>query len=180
MIDVGASGAQAELPFSLYDDSTGAPVTGHSWVDAGGGLTAELQLRVPAGSYTNSTIANIVEWGNGQYALQLTSGETATAGKVAIYISISGVSAQFGPEEIRSSSTATAVRDAILDYSHDTGLTIRGFFRRLDALAAGKATGLRGTIARYFMRDGTTEAIEATQDTSLGTRAAADVSGTEP
>jgi hypothetical protein len=82
-------------------------------------------------------------------------------------------------QDLVAGPTATQIRDAILDYSHDTGLTIKGFFRRLDALAAGKATGLRGTVARYFMRDGTTEAIEATQDVSLGTRQAADVTGSE-
>lgn len=76
-------------------------------------------------------------------------------------------------------AAANTIRDAILNFSHDSGLTIKGFFRRLDALAAGKASGLIGTVAKFYMRDGDTEAISAAQDTDAGTRGAANISGSE-
>jgi hypothetical protein len=78
-----------------------------------------------------------------------------------------------------ATDAATELVAAFMAFSHDTGLTIKGAFRRLDALVAGKATGLRSAVASYFMRDGTTEAIEAVQDSLQGTRAAADVTGSE-
>lgn len=179
MIDVGASGALAELPFSLYNDTTGAPVIGHTFVDAGGGLTAEVKLRLPAGTFANSTIANIVEWGNGQYALQLTAGQTVTAGKVSIYVLVTGCSANYSPEEIKASNTAANIVAALMAYEHDTGATFLGLCNRLDALIAGKATGLRGALARYYMRDGATVAISAVQDVGSGTRATGDITGSE-
>ncbi len=82
-------------------------------------------------------------------------------------------------QSITAGVTTTTIRDAILNYSHDTGLTIKGAFRRMDAVLAGKATGLRSTIARFFMRDGTTVAVEATQDVANGTRATPTITGSE-
>ncbi len=76
--------------------------------------------------------------------------------------------------------TAGEIVDALMDFSHDTGVTMLGLFRRLEATISGKATGLRSTVARFFMRDGTTPATQATQDTDAGTRVVADVSGSEP
>lgn len=78
-----------------------------------------------------------------------------------------------------ATAAANTIRDAFLNFSHDTGVTIKGAIRRLDALATNKATGLKGALARYFMRDGTTAAISAAQDTAAGTRGAADVTGSE-
>ncbi len=78
-----------------------------------------------------------------------------------------------------TSTAANTIINTLMAFSHDTGLTIKGFFRRLDAMAAGKATGLKSAIARFFMRDGTTSAIQANQDVAAGTRSAADVSGSE-
>lgn len=179
MIAIGASGAQAEIPFSLYDDTTGLPVTGHTFVDVGSGFTAEVKVRIPGGAFANTTIANIVEWGNGQYALQLTAGQTASAGKVSIYVSISGISAQYGPEEIREGATADDFVTALMAFSHDTSATVLGLLKRLEALVSGKATGLKGPLARFYLRDGTTVAIEAVQDVAAGTRATADISGSE-
>lgn len=168
-IDVGASGSQAEIPFSLYDDATGAPVTGRVWI------AGDVKVRLPGVAYANATVGNIVEWGNGQYALQLTAGQTANPGKASIYVSVAGMSAQYGPEEIRLDPVA-----ALMAFSHDTGLTVMGLFRRLDALAAGKATGLNSALASYYRRDGSTKAIDAVQDTTAGTRSTGTVTGSEP
>lgn len=180
MIDVGASGAQAEIPFSLFDSTTGLPVLSHVFVNAGAGLTAEVKVRLPGGSFTNTTIANIVEWGNGQYALQLTALQTANPGKVSIYVVVSGATANYSPEELKVSNAPANVIAALMAYSHDTGVTFHGLLTRLEALANGKATGLRGTTARYFKRDGVTVAINAVQDVASGTRATGDVTGSEP
>lgn len=173
MIDVGASGAQAEIPFSLYDTTTGAPILAHSF------SAGEVKVKLPGVAYANATVGNIVEWGNGQYVLQLTALETANPGKVSIYISIAGIAAEYGPEEIRA-STINDIIAALMAYEHDTGATFLGLLNRLDALVAGKATGLRGTLARYYMRDGTTVAIEAVQDVATGTRATGTITGSEP
>jgi hypothetical protein len=172
MIDVGASGAQAEIPFSLFDNTTGAPVTGHAWI------AGEVKVRVPGGSFVNATIGNIVEWGNGQYALQLTALQTASPGKVSIYVLVTGAQADYGPEEIKS-SVATDIVAALMAHEHDTGASFEGLCIRLDALIAGKATGLNAPFARYFKRDGTTAAIVAAQDTAAGTRGTGDISGSE-
>lgn len=75
--------------------------------------------------------------------------------------------------------TAANVVDALMAYSHDTGVTVKGFLRRVDAMAAGKATGLRGGLAKYFRRGGVLVAISAIQDVLTGTRNEADVTQSE-
>lgn len=82
MILLGASGAQAEITFSLT--VAGSPVTGKVW------STGELKLRLPGGTYANATVANIVEYGLGKYAVQLTSSETANPGVAAIEVNVAG------------------------------------------------------------------------------------------
>lgn len=87
-IIVGETDATArEVPFHLADSTNPlTPITGHVWVDAGGGITAEVRVYVPGGSgYVNATIANIVEKGYGDYALQLTGSQVAGKGKAYVY-----------------------------------------------------------------------------------------------
>lgn len=79
---------------------------------------------------------------------------------------------------IRTNSADTIIT-TLMAYSHDTGLTILGAFRRMDAVLSGKATGLKGVLARFFMRDDATAAVSAVQDTNAGTRDAASVTGSE-
>lgn len=117
-----------------------------------------------AGSWAGDTAANVADavW------------DESRAGHV--------IAGSFG-EGVVVSSLVTAAQDMIVDsimaYSHDTGVTVRGAFRRMDAFVAGKATGLRSAIARFFMRDGTTAAIQASQNVTAGTREAASVAGSE-
>lgn len=66
--------------------------------------------------------------------------------------------------------TAAQVRDAILDYSHGTGVIVRGLLERLETLAAGRWTGLRGATATGYARDGVTPVVEMAQNVPLGTR----------
>ena len=83
---------------------------------------------------------------------------------------------------VNSLATAAinAVRDGILNYSHRSGRTVRGLLRRLDALAAGKATGLLGAVVKFFAPDGTTVEMQVSQTPAAGTReTATDVSGSE-
>lgn len=74
---------------------------------------------------------------------------------------------------------ANAVRDAFLDYSHRPGRTVRGWIRRMDAVVAGRATGLRSALARFFQPDGVTEEVSAAQSPSAGTREVPDVTSSE-
>lgn len=78
MIPVGASGPSAELPFSLFNATTGNAITGHSF------QTGDVKVRVPGGTWANADTSNIVEWGNGQYGLRLTAAQTASAGPVGV------------------------------------------------------------------------------------------------
>ncbi len=64
----------------------------------------------------------------------------------------------------------TEIATAVWAVAHESGRTILGVMRRLDAVFTGKATGLRGTLATFFRSDGTTKAIEFAQDTTAGTR----------
>lgn len=174
MIDVGSSGNLAEAPFSLYDSTTLAPITGHTFV------VGEVRVRLPGGAFADADVANVTEWGHGQYGLKLTTTQTANAGQVGIYINVTGAMNDYSYVTIKAAPvSAASIVAALMAYSYDTGVTVKGLYRRLDALVAGKATGLRSTLARYFMRDGTTVAISAVQDVATGTRAVADVTGSE-
>lgn len=185
MILTGSSGAAAALPFSLVNTTTGAGKLAHAWVDAGAGLTAEFKVRLAGGAYANATISRIIEIGGGNYEYQLTAGESATAGKVYYYPNVAGhdgdlLAVRWEDVVVAAAApTAIEVRDAILNYSHDTGLTIKGAFRRMDAVLAGKATGLLGLVARYYRRDGITVAVQADQVPTLGTRQTTNVTGSE-
>jgi hypothetical protein len=63
-----------------------------------------------------------------------------------------------------------AVLAAFRAWQHDTGVTWDGMQRRLEAYISGEATGLNGTNPKYFLKDGTTAAIDATQDVDAGSR----------
>lgn len=85
-IAIGADGFVWFYLANSADPINGAPVTGH--VFAGG----EVRVCLPAGVYHDATVANIIEGGNGLYALRLDStiGETGRRGKVYLYASVAG------------------------------------------------------------------------------------------
>ena len=83
-------------------------------------------------------------------------------------------------QDIDTSAVASATVAALMAYAHDTGVTFGGLLTRLEALVSGKATGLKGAIARFFRRDGTTVAMEVPQNVANGTRATGIVSGGTP
>lgn len=177
MLKQGATGDARNVYFSLVD-STGARLTGKTGADM------VITVAVPDGSSYAAAGGTVTEVGNGDYYYLPSAGELDTTGNLMIHIepndatispfTIGAQIVGFDPGDL-----INGIVDAFMAYSHDTGLTIKGSFRRLDALLAGKATGLKGAIARFFMRDGTTAAITATQDTAAGTRSAASVTGSE-
>lgn len=176
MIAIGASGDQAELPFSIYHNMS--PVTGYTFTDNGDGTTSEVQIRLPGGVFEDVEIANIVEWGNGQYAVQLTAAQTANPGKVSIYVQIPNRTVNFFPDEIGGVST-TAIVQSIMEYSHEPGATFEGLLIRLEAFLTGKATGLNGATGKFYRRDGVTVAFEGVVDPNGGTRQASNITGSE-
>ncbi len=178
MIILGASGTGAALPFSLILTATGAGVPGHVWNDVGGGITDQFKLQLSSGrgTYSNTTIARIIEVGGGNYEYQLTAGEAAALGKVYYYPNVAlhdgdALSARW--EDIVSVPTANSIRDAILDTVLDTGRTIRGFFRRKYALDFGKVIGLNGALVTAHQSDNTTPEYTVVQDLLAGTRQSA-------
>lgn len=76
-----------------------------------------------------------------------------------------------------ASDARAAIAAAVMSYAHEAGRTVLGVLRRLDALMTGKATGLIGATVAFFRPDGTTKAIEATQDVAAGTRETASTVG---
>lgn len=105
--------------------------------------------------------------------------DTRTAAIVDGVITAAKFAADAITSTVLATSAAQKVRDSLLTYSHDTGVTVEGLFVRLDALLGGKATGLLSTLARFYRRDGVTVAFEANQNVTLGTRATATVTGSE-
>lgn len=90
---IGSSGGDLQvsvggyIPFFLPNATNpvyGSPVTGHSF------STGEVQLCLPGGSYANASTSNIIELGNGAYALLVTAGQAASRGKAFIYTNVSG------------------------------------------------------------------------------------------
>jgi hypothetical protein len=75
--------------------------------------------------------------------------------------------------------TANNVRDAILGATLRTGRTLRGHWRRMDALFFGKNTGLLGSLVTGYQPDEATEEFTAAQNTTAGTREKATVTNSE-
>jgi len=115
-IDLDSSGSASAIAFSLYNDTTGAAITGHTWNDVGAGVTDELKFSCPATrAWTNVLIANITEWGLGQYEYQPTATDTATAGAVGVRAKTSLSSLEVQWDRVVASATAASIADAVLD-----------------------------------------------------------------
>lgn len=176
-IPVGASGAQAEIPFECVDGD-GNPVEVTNWT------SHTVQVRLPGGTFAGATKANIVSWGpagvnhRGRYALQLTAGESVTAGQASIYVAAGAgeFRTYWGDETIEplASVDATAVANAILDAVLRTGWTIRGYFRKAYAWHFGKVTGMptsaAPTMVTAYQPDGSTVEFTTVMDPGAGTR----------
>jgi hypothetical protein len=103
-----------------------------------------------------------------------------TVGEAVLRVSATGME----PREIAFVVTSedpyalgTTTSTALMAYAHETGRTLLGLFRRLDALLTGKATGLLSSTATFYRADGVTKAIEATQSVGAGTRETASTVG---
>lgn len=160
LVVVSGTGVGQFRTISSYVGSTKVATVDRAWSTTPD-ATSVFELFAAGGSVDAATVASAV-W-NAVRASYATAGTFGEGVNVMTIVS----------------AAANTVRDAILNYAHDTGVTIKGAFRRMDAFTSGKATGMKGAIARFFMRDGSTAAIRATQDVSAGTRTAADVTGSE-
>jgi hypothetical protein len=159
--------------FTVYD-SDGLLASG----EAGEGAVcspagSDLQWKRATGTaYANST-GTFAHVGDGLYRYIPADAECAVAeGEAIAVIKIkkTGFSTQFIPVPILYGAD-------VLSYAHETGRSLLGVFRRLDALLTGRATGLLSSLATFYRADGATKAIEATQNTTAGTRETASTVG---
>jgi hypothetical protein len=144
VIPSGASGQAAALPFSLIVTSTGLGTAGHTFVDAGGGLTAHLKVQCPSGTpgtYVNATISRIVEIGGGNYEYQMSAGESADPGVVYYYVNVAlhdGDSLVPKWDRIVDVPTTTAITTALLEDAVVLGsYTLGDLIRLFTAVLAG-------------------------------------------
>lgn len=129
-----------------------------------------------AGAAFASITPTVTERTNGWYQLALTSSHTDTLGDFALHITGASADALDVMMQVVAYDEDSA-HLGILSYAHETSRTLLGVFRRLDAFMTGKATGLVSSLATFYRADGATKAIEATQNTSAGTRETASTVG---
>jgi hypothetical protein len=170
MILLGASGVEAEIEFRLLNDSTGAAITdkgdgGNPWNVASAGLTDELLVNLPGvGTFANCTIARIVNKGRGFYAYQLSTSESATAGKAYIDHAVSGVSA-WGQSEVIIDPADFAA--GIIDgFAIENTHTLGDLVRLMVAVLAGKVTDYTTNTHAYKSLDGSVTRVTFTTDTT--------------
>lgn len=107
MINRGASGLEAALPFSLVSSIDGTPKLAHAWNNVGGGVTDELMIRLPgAVGFDEAVITQIFELGGGDYEYRMTAFETVLAGKVYYHTNVTNYDIQRRWEDILGASTA--------------------------------------------------------------------------
>lgn len=175
MIIKGNTGSKAEVLIRLFDSTTGAAITGRVWA------TGDVKIYLPDGvAWIDATVANIVEKGRGYYALRLAAAETDVAGKILLdldTVAVPAASPHSWEDDIIDGADILA---GILSIVHDNGgpepATLGGLFYRLEALAAGKATGLNQSVVTFYGRDDSTVAMTTDQDVATGTRARGDIS----
>jgi hypothetical protein len=99
---------------------------------------------------------------------------TITSAKIAdAAITVAKVADGFITSAKLATSAINAIRDSIIGATIDGARTVKGILTRLNAFTKGKAAGLKSGTATFFMEDGTTKAMEFSQDTGAGTRVAA-------
>lgn len=120
MINRGASGLEAALPFSLVSSIDGSPKLGHTWNDIGGGFTDELMIRLPGGvGFDEATISQIAELGGGDYEYRMSGFETVLAGKVYYYCNVTNYDVQRRWEDILNVASSITSTVAALQASVD-------------------------------------------------------------
>lgn len=175
-IPVGASGAQAEIPFSVWDGD-GEPVEITDW------SSHTVQVRLPGGTFSDATKANIVSYGpaganhRGRYALQLTALESATAGQASIYVA-SGAGEfrpYWGDETIEPvAPSVSEIVAGVMAFGLGGARTVGGLLKKLYTRHFGKVTGMNSTTVTEYNADGSVMHTIA-QDTLNGNRNAASV-----
>lgn len=146
MIQQGASGAAAEVNFSMTNAS--GAVTSHSF------STGHLKVCLPGGTYVDATVGNIVSKGLGLWALRLTTGETATLGTVFVKTNVSGVfeNAQNFSDEIvpvgSGGPSAATIAAAVWAYTIEGSSSAQTYYRRMAAVLFGKLERV-GALRKY-------------------------------
>lgn len=172
MILKGASGKDAELPINLFNEA-GEPLEDHVWV------TGEVLLALPNGTFEDANVANIFQRGRGRYALRLTAFETSTTGSVQLDLdTTNGYLPHSVSDQIHD--IGSPVVASLMAFSHRSGRTVLGFFRRMDSLFFGKVTGLRSPNVTGY-QPGSTTLVEFTtlQDTAGGNKSESVVTNSE-
>lgn len=178
-------GTPGYVLFTATTNSGPLPV-GHLWA------SGELKIMFGnatglAAGYANANVGDIIPVEDGHFALALDAVQTDVEPcDVFVYPVVTGVyenNQKFDSTITEAGSSATAVRDAILNYVLDnTGpvpATIRGMLRRLDAFTSHKATGLKSNLVTLFKRDGITTLFTFAQTLLTGVRQATDITTSE-
>ncbi len=101
-----------------------------------------------------------------------------TAGTFGEGVVVNSIAANAITAASVAADVGTEIAAAVWAFAHESGRTVKGVMTRLDAVIAGKTTSLNGVTVTFYRADGTTKAIESTQDTGLGSRdAASTISG---
>lgn len=113
------SGSDAELPFAIYNNNN-VPQTGFTF------SAGQVKIKAPGDvAFSNATLGNIVECGHGQYAVQLTSAQTASEGSVLVFFS-DGTNRDFSNYEMIASSTDEVLEIPFSIYN-GSGVGVTGF-----------------------------------------------------
>ncbi len=182
-----ATAALREARVNLVDAS-GLAVTG---LDA---TKVTIKLSKPGTTSYSASTATLTEItggavSDGEYRLLFPQSEMSAVGEA--FVEITSGSSTIAPFKgsitvyppLRAAELASdainAIRDSILTFAFRSGRTIKGFFRRMDGLYFGKATGLNSATPTLYQPDGTTVEFTATQDVALGTRSTVDATVSE-
>lgn len=148
------------------------------------GVATAANLATVAG-YIDTEIATIIGHVDTLEASATTLLANTAAGAIAAAV-LDAVAASYADagsigEAIQTGSAPTAVEnaEALMSYAFRTGRTVRGFFRRADALFFGKVTGLLGALVTAFRPGGIVSEYTVAQDVVAGNRAESDVAGSE-
>jgi hypothetical protein len=149
--------------------------------------TDRTKLNQLATDYTTTRAGYLDNLSGGAVALHADVTPTALAAGVLDATASSHNTAGTIGEKINSGgggggggASAADVVAALMAFAHDSGVTVEGLFKRLEALVSGKASGMNsnGTVT-FYLRDGVSVAFSAVQSVTHGTRNMADVTGSE-
>lgn len=146
-------------------------------VDIRGGVTGNItgNLSGSAGSVTGNVGGNVV--GSVGSVVGAVGSVTGAVGSVTAAVTVGAIAANAITAAAIAADAGVELAAAVWAFAHEAGRSVKGVMVRLDAFISGKATGLRSGTARFYRADGTTVAIQASQNIGAGTRDAGTVAG---